>query len=183
MDPYYEGTLTTFAWWEFDPLGFQLAYPLETHQQMFFKGAADAPYWQGAILTLAAAADFTRSLSQQRNMTTAGDTGSNYPPNNGAVPGTERTVTLEAGQTLGRYGEIRADSNFVTTSGASPNSLALPSNTNPTVYTEIQVLKPIPGVTQATVTEWPIGSGTGGGLQYQLPMSLETLKALGYISY
>jgi hypothetical protein len=28
----------------------------------------------------------------------------NWPPNNGAIPGTEQIVTLQPGQTIGRYG-------------------------------------------------------------------------------
>ena len=75
MDPHYEGTLTTLEWWKYDPIGFQLMYPLETHQQMFLRGAAEAAYWQGSILIIAAATDYTRSLSQQRSMTTTGGTG------------------------------------------------------------------------------------------------------------
>jgi len=131
--------------------------------------------------TVASGYTLGKSISNMLPQTNTG--AGNYPPINGAVPGTEKTVTLQSGQTLGRYGEIRDNSNFVTNPGASPNSLALPSNTNPSVYTEIRVLKPIPGVTQSTITEWPIGSGTGGGLQYQLPMPLEILKSQGYISY
>ena len=107
----------------------------------------------------------------------------NYPPNNGAVLGTEKTVTLQPGQSLGRYGTIGPNSNFTTAPGAAPNSLALPPNTSPSVYTEINVIKPLPGVTQSTIAEWPIGSGTGGGIQYQLPKPITILRTEGYISY
>jgi hypothetical protein len=107
----------------------------------------------------------------------------NYPPNNGAVPGTEKTITLQPGQTLGRYGGIGPESDYATTPGATPKSLALPPNTSASVYTEIKILKPIPGVIQSNIAEWPIGSGTGGGIQYQLPMPLQMLKYLEYISY
>ena len=105
----------------------------------------------------------------------------NYPPNNGAIPGTEKAITLQSGQTLGRYGEIGAKSNYVTAPGVSPNSLSLPPNTNTAVYSEIKVLKPIPGVTQSIVAPW--GGSAGGGIQYQLPKPLEVLRMEGYISY
>jgi len=82
---------------------------------------------------------------------------------------------------LGRYGNISSNSNYATALGASPESLSLPPNTNPSIYTEIKILKPISGVVQSTVAPW--GTSPGGGVQYQLPQPLETLKELGYISY
>lgn len=42
----------------------------------------------------------------------------NYPPNNGAVPGTEVHMKLKPGDTIGRYGNIGQNSNFVTQTGA-----------------------------------------------------------------
>ena len=107
----------------------------------------------------------------------------NYPPNNGAVPGTEKMVILQPGYELGRYGNIGSKSNYVTDTGTAPNSLALPPGTSPSTYTKIKVLKPIPGVIQSTIAEWPEGSGSGGGTQYQLPKPLEILKMEGYIYY
>ena len=105
----------------------------------------------------------------------------NYPPNNGAISGTEKVVELQPGQSLGRYGNIGPKSDFVTAPGASPDSLSLPPNTSPSVYTEIRVLKPIPGVTQSTVAPW--GGSSGMGIQYQLPKPLEILRMEGYITY
>ncbi|MEA5095533.1 MAG: TNT domain-containing protein, partial [Sedimentibacter saalensis] len=103
----------------------------------------------------------------------------NYPPNNGAIPGTEIKVDLQPGQSLGRYGNIGPKSNYVTSPGASPDSLSLPPNTSPSIYTELQVVKPIPGVTQSTVAPW--GGSTGLGLQYELPMPIQELIKQGYI--
>ncbi|MCQ1530214.1 TNT domain-containing protein, partial [Lutispora saccharofermentans] len=103
----------------------------------------------------------------------------NYPPNNGAVPGTEIKVDLQPGQSLGRYGNIGPKSNYVTAPGALPDSLSLPPNTSPSIYTELQVVKPIPGVTQSTVAPW--GGSTGLGLQYELPMPIQELIKQGYI--
>jgi hypothetical protein len=105
----------------------------------------------------------------------------NYPPNNGAISGSEKVVELQPGQSLGRYGNIGPKSDFVTAPGESPDSLSLPPNTSPSVYTEIRVLKPIPGVTQSTVAPW--GGSSGMGIQYQLPKPLEILRMEGYITY
>ena len=103
----------------------------------------------------------------------------NYPPNNGAVPGTEVTKTLEKGQTLGRYGNVSSTSDYVTAPGASPNSLSLPPSTNSSIYTEYVVVKPIPKTVQSEVAPW--GGEPGGGLQYKLPMPIEQLLKEGYI--
>ena len=75
----------------------------------------------------------------------------NYPPNNGAVPGTEVNMTLKPGGTLGRYGNIGEKSNFVTQTGADASKLALPPNTNPAIYQEFEVIKEISGTIQAEI--------------------------------
>ena len=43
--------------------------------------------------------------------------GPKYPPNNGAIIGTEKTVTLAPGSTVGRYGGIGPYSDFLTVPG------------------------------------------------------------------
>ena len=106
----------------------------------------------------------------------------NYPPNNGAVPGTESKIELQPG-TYGRYGEIGPKSKFVTEAGASPIQLSLPPWTDPNIYTEITVLKPIPNVVQSTIAPWAPWNGIGGGLHYILPKPLSILKKLGYLTY
>ena len=65
----------------------------------------------------------------------------NYPPNNGAVPGTEKIISLQPGDTLGRYGNIGNKSNFVTQAGTNANILSLPPTTDPSIYQEFVVLK------------------------------------------
>jgi hypothetical protein len=105
----------------------------------------------------------------------------NYPPNNGAVPGTIETITLQPGGKLGRYGEVKVNSNYITDAGVASNKLALPPNTDPAHYYEYEIVKPIPDTVKSTITEWPIGSGTGGATQYELPMPIETLRLQGYI--
>ena len=103
----------------------------------------------------------------------------NYPPNNGAVPGTEVNMTLKPGDTLGRYGNIGEKSNFVTQTGADASKLALPPNTNPAIYQEFEVIKEIPGTIQAEIAPW--GGSVGGGLQYELPKPILQLIKEGYI--
>ncbi len=104
-----------------------------------------------------------------------------FPPNNGAVIGTEKEITLQPG-TYGRYGEIGTKSNFITQAGASPSTLSLPPMNNG-IYIEIQVIKPIPNVIQSVVAPWAPWGGVGGGIQYVLPYPIKVLKVLGYILY
>ena len=103
----------------------------------------------------------------------------NYPPNNGAVPGTEVNMTLKPGDTLGRYGNIGEKSNFVIQTGADASKLTLPPNTNPAIYQEFEVIKEIPGTIQAEIAPW--GGSAGGGLQYELPKPILQLIKEGYI--
>ena len=105
----------------------------------------------------------------------------NYPPNNGAVAGTEKTVTLQPGKKLGRFGEVRPESNYVTDAGVHPDKAALPPHTSPSEYRVYEIVKPIPNTIKSTVAEWPIGSGTGGATQYELPMPILDLLDEGYL--
>lgn len=103
----------------------------------------------------------------------------NYPPNNGAVLGTEKVISLQPGDTLGRYGNIGEKSNFVTQTGADPSKLSLPPNTDASVYQEFVIVKEIPNTVQAEIAAW--GGSPGGGLQYELPMPIKQLIKEGYI--
>jgi hypothetical protein len=88
----------------------------------------------------------------------------NYPPNYGAIPGTERIALLQPGVRLGRYGGYGAYSDFVSAPGASIDSLSLPPYTNTLVYQEFVVVKPIQGAIQSLVSPW--GGALGFGTQY-----------------
>src|SRR5579875_464884 len=103
----------------------------------------------------------------------------NYPPNGGAIPGTEKPISLEPGSTLGRYGKISPKSDYVTQPGASPKQLSLPPTTDSSIYTEYRVVKPIPDTAESKVAAWD--GDPGGGIQYKLPMPIQTLIREGYI--
>ncbi len=103
----------------------------------------------------------------------------NYPPNNGAVAGTEVNVTLLPGQMLGRYGDPTEKSHFLTVAGADSNTLALPPNTDPLKYHVYEVIKEIPNAVQSIISDW--GGSSGGGLQYDTPQPIQWLLDNGYL--
>ena len=103
----------------------------------------------------------------------------NYPPDNGAVPGSEVTVTLMPGQILGRYGTPTDKSHFLTVAGAESSTLALPPNTDPSKYYTYEVIKPIPNTVQSTIRDW--GGSSGGGIQYDVPQPIRWLLYNGYL--
>lgn len=88
-------------------------------------------------------------------------------------------ITLEIGDAFGRYGQIGEKSTFVTQTGTDYSKLALPPNTDPAIYTEFIVRKPISETMSATIAPW--GESEGGGIQYNLPHTIKWLKKEGYI--
>lgn len=104
-----------------------------------------------------------------------------WPPNGGAVAGSEQMTTLKPGDRIARYGQVNRNSNYVTKTGANSKALALPPTTDSSYYYEYEIIKTIPNVRQSTVAEWPMGTNTGGGLQYELPMPIVELLSKGYI--
>ena len=105
----------------------------------------------------------------------------NYPPNNGAVPGTEVEISLKPGDVFRRYGEIRANSVFVTEAGADAGKLSLPPNTDPSIYQEFIVVHEIPETMQSEIRAW--AGSPGGGVQYELPAPILQLLKEGYITF
>jgi hypothetical protein len=89
------------------------------------------------------------------------------PPNKGAVPGTEETITLQPGDKVGRYGDIGPFSNYVTQPGTPPEDLSLPPGTDISIYNEFEVLQPIPNTVKSIVE--PFYNQPGLGSQYILP--------------
>lgn len=103
----------------------------------------------------------------------------NWPPNDGAIPGTEKIITLEPNMKLGRYGEVKPNSCYTTKTGVNPDKLSLPPTTDPTIYSEYIVRKPIPNTTQAEIAPW--GDSPGKGEQYKLPEPISKLEEQGCI--
>lgn len=105
----------------------------------------------------------------------------NYPPNDGAIPGTQTIITLGEDNvaSVGRYGEPGPSSVYVTQSGASATSLSLPPNTDSSTYINYKIVKPIPGVEQATIIPW--AGDAGLGTQYKLPKPINWYIDNGYL--
>jgi hypothetical protein len=80
-------------------------------------------------------------------------------PNNGAVPGTQQTVTIESG-TVDRFGPRGGE--YFSPAGTPYEARALPPGKQAEPYEQYQVLKPFT-VTQETIA--PAFGQTGGGLQ------------------
>ena len=104
-----------------------------------------------------------------------------YPPNNGAVPGTEKIIVLQPGN-YSRYGKISETSRYITEFGAEPGMLSLPPWNNGKVQ-KITVIKPISNVTQSIIAPWAPWNGIGGGTQYLLPETLINLRNMGFIKF
>ncbi len=100
-----------------------------------------------------------------------------WPPNGGAVPGSEKIVMLQKESKFGRIGGDGGS--YVAPPNTSPEKLALKPGTNISNYNEYRVIKDIPGVQQAEVAGW--FDMPGGGTQYKLPASIKDLVDGGYI--
>lgn len=86
---------------------------------------------------------------------------------------------MEPGTTVGRYGGPTPKSTFVTDAKASPEQLSLPPWTDSSVYHNYYVMKPIPETVSATVALW--GDSPGGGIQYNLPHTIQWLIDNAYL--
>ncbi len=102
-----------------------------------------------------------------------------YPPNGGAVRGTERTITLKRGFKVGRYGKISPNSDYVTKARTPWQKLSLPPYTNIKKHYVYEVKKDITGVIKSKVAPW--GDSRGGGWQYKLPSTIQYLIDNGYL--
>ena len=101
-----------------------------------------------------------------------------WPPNNGAVAGTEKMINLNKGTTFGRIGGDTGS--FVAPPKTSPDNLSLAPETDISNYTEYIATKPISGVEKAIVAPW--FDKPGGGTQFKLPMTIRELIREGYIA-
>lgn len=99
-----------------------------------------------------------------------------WPPNGGAIPGTERATYLEPGTRIDRYGRPDAGG-FVSPEGVPYENRALRPGTDG--YTVYEVNKPLP-VTESRATPW--FNQPGGGPQYELPVDIRVLLKRNIIS-
>ena len=76
-----------------------------------------------------------------------------YPPDNGAVMGTQQQVTLPVGTKLDRYGGTSDKSTFLAPADTPMGNRALPPDTNFSQYDQFVVVKPLP-VEQSNVMPW-----------------------------
>ncbi len=100
-----------------------------------------------------------------------------YPPNNGAVIGTEKEIVIKPGTVIGRYGS--EGGSYVTNQGASVAELSLPPGANVGQYAEYRVIKEIPKAVQGEIAPW--FDQPGGGTQYKLPQTIQELLDGKYI--
>lgn len=98
-----------------------------------------------------------------------------WPPNNGAVKGTEEVVTLKKGDILGRIGNDGGK--YTSPAGTDPDKLSLAPGTNVSVHTEYRIIRDIPDVEK--VEAW--FDKHGGGTQYKTNKTLRELIQKGYI--
>ena len=93
-----------------------------------------------------------------------------WPPNNGAVPGTEVPITLSPGTRIDRYGHPFG---YYTSPTDTPfTNRALSSSTDINDYHVYEVLKPIEAES-ATIAAW--FDEAGGGTQYKLTDRVKNL--------
>ncbi|GEM56358.1 hypothetical protein B0A58_00240 [Flavobacterium branchiophilum NBRC 15030 = ATCC 35035] len=108
----------------------------------------------------------------------------NWPPNRGAV-GTTNT-TLNKGSTFDRFGgwvdengNFQDKGTFAGKEGTPYTERALPKGTDAKPYKRYEVIKEIPTVSKGEIIPW-FGE-KGGGIQYELPASINDLIKEGYI--
>ena len=100
----------------------------------------------------------------------------NYPPNNGAVPGTEKMITLQPGTKIDRYGAETG--RYVSPYGTPFANRSLPPGSDELPYHVYEVLKPIQ-VQSGLIAAW--FDQPGGGIQYQFAQTIENLIQSGYL--
>ncbi|MDW9382843.1 glycohydrolase toxin TNT-related protein [Chryseobacterium sp. JV558] len=108
----------------------------------------------------------------------------NWPPNRGATSTIE--VTLKEGSIFDRYGgwidengAFQDRGTFAGKDGTPYTDRALSKGTDSKPYTRYKVLKDIPQVSEGEIIPW-FGE-KGGGIQYELPSSINDLIKEGYI--
>jgi len=101
----------------------------------------------------------------------------NWPANNGAVEGTNELIVLEEGSEIDRFG---AETGFFLAAINTPyEQRSCAPGSDQKEYHQYRVVKPIEGVEKGITSPW--FDEPGGGLQYMMPESVETLIQEGYL--
>jgi len=115
---------------------------------------------------------------------TANNLNGGWPPNRGAV--NLIIITLKKGVLIDRYGgysdstgTLQDKGTFVSPKGVPFPMRALPDNTLSKPYKIYKILKPIAKVREGKIIPW-FGK-PGLGIQYEVPATVNDLKAGGYI--
>jgi hypothetical protein len=93
-----------------------------------------------------------------------------WPPNNGAVAGTEKTITLQPGTLIDRYGNPTGY--YTSPTGTPFTDRALSPMTDMNNYHVYEVVKPVQ-VESAEIAPW-FGE-SGSGIQYKFGRSINDL--------
>jgi filamentous hemagglutinin len=105
-----------------------------------------------------------------------------WPPENGKVPGTERTAELTVGQRLDRYGGTTDKSSFLAPSSTPIEQRALSPATDLSVHDQYVVVKPF-AVEESRAMPW--FDKPGMGIQYEttqgIGLTISKLLEKGYI--
>ena len=101
-----------------------------------------------------------------------------YAPNGGYVEGTKTNgQTICAGSYIDRYGNPQG--RYVSPVGTTYGERSLPYIENPNAYHQYYVVKDITNVSMGEIA--PAFGQIGGGIQYQLPDSIQNLIAQGIL--
>ena len=178
--PHMEGIATVVCWWELDPVGFDLRYPLDVHKVLFLQGFSQSPLWNAALMLSAGLGDHSKNQTSSNSAGSMGkwtnsDGSIKYPPNNG-FSGTPTNTTLRPGTVVDRYGA--ESGSYVSPQGTPYASRSLPPGSNTRPYNAYEVLKPI-DAKGGIVAPW--FDQPGGGTQYRLPQSIAELILNGFL--
>ena len=102
--------------------------------------------------------------------------GSTWWPDNNGFADTPSKTTLQPGTRIDRYGNNLGK--FAAPEGTPFGQRSLPPGAENSAYNTYEVVKPF-DVHSGTTAPW--FDQPGGGIQYQLPMSIKDLRNLGYV--
>ena len=94
-----------------------------------------------------------------------------YPSNNGAIEGSKTRIYLVTGEKIDRFGKMAGK--YFSPLGTPIENRALPYDANSTLYSQFEVIKPFE-VEMSIIA--PAFGKIGGGIQYRVAVSAETLK-------